>query len=122
MAEQIRTYVDSEGATLICTPSEFRKHQDKLRKRRDRAAMPEVVLPFPRGTAEALDRVLKAAGFDDRRDFLAFQIHRLADLLEADRPAFDAQARRTVRLGDMSHYLARVGGEPAEGDEYEDLH
>lgn len=111
-------FIDSEGQPFVGTKAEFRKHQDKLRKRRDRAAMPEVVLPFPRGTAEALDRVLKAAGFNDRRDFLAFQIHRLADLLEADRPAFDVQARRTVRLGDMSQYLARVGGEPAEGDEY----
>ena len=111
-------FIDREGNPFAGTKAEFAKHQDKLRKRRDRAAMPEVVLPFPPGTAAALDRVLTAAGFDDRRDFLAFQIHRLADLLDSDRPAFDAQAKRTVRLGNMGKYLARVGGEPAEGDEY----
>lgn len=86
-----------------------RRIDDRLRKQKSRAAKPvEVLLPLPQGTGDALARVMEAAGFDDARDFLAFQIHRLDHLLQCDGHAFKAQAVRTVTAGDLSHYTERL--------------
>lgn len=79
------------------------------RKRKSRAARPDPIsLPLPMGTAQALQRVMQAAGFDDPRDFLSFQIHRLDHLLQCDGHAFKAQAVRTVTAGDLSKYIERL--------------
>lgn len=107
--------LDRNGAAFFGTTAELAKHNDKLRKRAERARprQPEVILPLPKGTAACLDLVLEAAGFDDPRDFLAFQIHRLAALLVSDRPAFDAQAIRTVQVGSLDKW-AELIGQPSE--------
>lgn len=81
----------------------------RIRKRLSRAGKTEILLPLPTGTAEALDRVMRAAGFDDPRDLIAFQIHRLDDLRERDGHSFEAQAVRTVTVGDLSKYAERLG-------------
>ncbi|MNE64240.1 hypothetical protein D3C80_1596440 [compost metagenome] len=52
---------------------------------------------------------MAAADFDDPRDFIAFQIHRLADLLERDGHSFEQQAKRTVTL-DREALLDRYAG------------
>lgn len=79
------------------------------RKRKSRAARPDAIsLPLPMGTHHALTRIVEAAGFDDARDFLAFQIHRLDHLLQCDGHAFKAQAVRTVTAGDLTKYIDRI--------------
>ena len=88
-----------------------RKERDKIRKREERAAKKlkgeqEINLPLPPGTAAALADVMARAGFDDARDFLSFQIHRLAAL---DSPEFEAQAKRTVRVTGLEKYLDQIG-------------
>lgn len=86
-----------------------RRIDDRLRKQKSRANKPvEVLLPLPQGTGDALARVMEAAGFDDARDFLAFQIHRLDDLLTCDRHTFEAQAVRTVTAGDLTKWVGHV--------------
>lgn len=80
----------------------------RIRKRQSREGRKEILLPLPQGTAEALDRVMQAAGFDDPRDLIAFQIHRLDDLLSRDGHKFKAQAVRTVTVGDLSKYTDRL--------------
>lgn len=100
--------IDRNGDPFDGTPDELRRHNDKLRKRAARAvADPVITLPLPAGTAAALANVMQRAGFDDPRDFIAFQIHRLASL---DGPEFDAQTRRTVRVTGLGKYLAQIGG------------
>lgn len=81
----------------------------RIRKRISRAGKTEILLPLPAGTAAALERVMQAAGFDDPRDFIAFQIHRLDDLRERDGHSFESQAIRTVTVGDLSKYVERLG-------------
>lgn len=85
------------------------KLRARIRKRKSRQGKTEVLLPLPKGTGEALERVMQAAGFDDPRDFIAFQIHRLDELRERDGHSFKAQAVRTVTVGDLSHYAERLG-------------
>lgn len=86
-----------------------RRIADRIRKQQSRANTPDAIsLPLPAGTRAALGRVMDAAGFDDPRDFIAFQIHRLDDLLTCDRHTFEAQAVRTVTAGDLSHYTERL--------------
>lgn len=84
------------------------KLRARIRKRLSRAGKTEILLPLPAGTAAALERVMQAAGFDDARDFIAFQIHRLDDLRERDGHSFKAQAVRTVTVGDLSKYADRI--------------
>ena len=93
----------------------------RIRKRLNRAGKREILLPLPVGTACALDRIMAAAGFDDPRDFIAYQIHRLDGLLTGgDVEAFRAQAVRTVTVGDLSHYHHRIGSPvPAEDDDHD---
>lgn len=106
---------DRNGEPFEGTAAELRRHNDKLRKRDERAkADPTVVLPLPPGTAKALADVMQRAGFDDARDFLAYQIHRLASL---DSPEFEAQTRRTVQVGDLSHYFKQIAGYVPTEDE-----
>lgn len=107
---------DRNGDAFEGSPDELRRHNDKLRKRDARAkADPVITLPLPAGTAAALADVMARAGFDDPRDFLAFQIHRLASL---DSPEFDAQAKRTVRVTGLEPYLEQIAGfVPPEVDE-----
>lgn len=80
----------------------------RIRKRLSRKGKREILLPLPRGTAEALDRVMQAADFDDPRDFIAYQIHRLDELLARDGHNFKAQAVRTVTAGDLSKFTDRI--------------
>lgn len=84
------------------------KLRARIRKRLSRAGKTEILLPLPTGTAEALGRVMQAAGFDDPRDFIAFQIHRLDELRERDGHSFKGQAVRTVTVGDLSKYTDRI--------------
>lgn len=84
------------------------KLRARIRKRLSRAGKTEILLPLPAGTAAALERVMQAAGFDDPRDFIAFQIHRLDELRERDGHSFKAQAVRTVTVGDLSKYADRI--------------
>lgn len=85
------------------------KLRARIRKRKSRQGKTEILLPLPAGTAAALERVMQAAGFDDPRDFIAFQIHRLDELRERDGHSFKAQAVRTVTVGDLSRYTERLG-------------
>lgn len=108
--------IDRHGKPFEGTADEFRKHQEKLRKQDERASKPKpIYLPFAPGTAAALQRLLDRTGFDDPRDFLAFQIHRLDAL--PDGPAFDAEAIRTVRVQGLERYFGQLGRPVAEGDE-----
>lgn len=89
----------------MSTPEE-RRAKDAARKRKERAAAPpKITLSLPKGTADALARVLERAGFDSAADFVAFQIHRLDAL---DSPEFEAQAMRTVRVGDVSKWYGQL--------------
>lgn len=96
------TLADEQRAALV-------KLRARIRKRKSRQGKTEIVLPLPTGTAAALERAMQAAGFDDPRDFIAFQIHRLDDLRERDGHSFKAQAVRTVTVGDLSKYADRLG-------------
>lgn len=108
--------LDRHGEPFEGTDEQFRKHQEKLRKQDERARKPKpIYLPFAEGTAAALQRLLDRTGFDDPRDFLAFQIHRLDAL--PDGPAFDAEAIRTVRVHGLEAYFDQLGRPVAEGDE-----
>lgn len=93
------------------------------RKRKSRQASVEVLLPLPKGTADALSRVMAAADFDDPRDFIAFQIHRLDALLARDGHSFREQAVRTVTLaGDptVARYAEQLSNyQPEEGEDHE---
>lgn len=84
------------------------------RKRKSRAGKTEILLPLPRGTGEALNRVMEAAGFDDPRDFIAFQIHRLDELLERDGHSFTTQTKRTVTVTGLDKYTDRLRAEGAK--------
>lgn len=111
--------LDRHGEEFNGTAAEFAKHNEKLRKRDERAEKKAkgeqvVVLPLPPGTAAALADVMARAGFDDPRDFLAFQIHRLAAL---DSPAFELQAVRTVRVTGLGKYLEQIDGHVPEDAE-----
>lgn len=87
------------------TPEE-RRAKDAARKRKERAAAPpKITLPLPQGTADALARVMTRAGFSSAADFVAFQIHRLDAL---DSPDFEAQAMRTVHVGDVSKWYGQL--------------
>lgn len=86
------------------------------RKRKSRAGKTEILLPLPQGTAEALLRVMVAAGFDDARDFLSFQIHRLDFLLARDGHMFEQQAKRTVTVTGLEKYNDRLLAEGASDD------
>ena len=96
------TLTDKQQAALV-------KLRARIRKRKSRQGKTEILLPLPAGTAAALERVMQAAGFDDPRDFIAFQIHRLDELRERDGHSFKAQAVRTVTVGDLSRYAERLG-------------
>lgn len=89
--------------------TEEQRAADRERKRKSRQGKTEILLPLPAGTAAALERVMQAAGFDDPRDFIASQIHRLDELRERDGHSFKAQAIRTVTVGDLSRYAERLG-------------
>lgn len=81
------------------------------RKRKSRANKVEILLPMPKGTGDALSRIMAASGFDDPRDFISFQIHRLDKLLECDGHRFTQQTKRTVTVGDLSKYLDQIGND-----------
>lgn len=97
--------------SLVLTPLQrvaLTKLRARIRKRLSRLGKVEILLPLPQGTAAALDRVMQAAGFDDPRDLIAFQIHRLDELRERDGHSFKAQAVRTVTVGDLTKYTDRI--------------
>lgn len=98
------------------TPEEKRVAATE-RKRKSRAGKTEILLPLPRGTGDALTRVMTAAGFDDPRDFIAFQIHRLDELLERDGHSFTAQTKRTVTVTGLDKYTDRLRAEGELSDE-----
>lgn len=90
------------------TPDEKRAAAAE-RKRKSRANKPDAIsLPLPTGTHAALQRVMAAADFDDPRDFLAFQIHRLDDLLKCDGHSFTKQTKRTVTVGNLDKFFPRL--------------
>src|SRR5690606_10289643 len=84
------------------------KLRARIRKRLSRQGKCEILLPIPKGTADALQRVMDAAGFDDPRDFLSFQIHRLDALLKCDGHKFKEQAIRTVTVVDLEKYYGKL--------------
>lgn len=107
---------DRNGDPFEGTPDDLRRHNAKLYKREQRASTPKpIYLPFAPGTAAALQRLLDRTGFDDPRDFLAFQIHRLDAL--PDGPAFDAEAIRTVRVHGLERYFGQLGHPVPDDDE-----
>jgi hypothetical protein len=77
------------------------------RKRKSRENQPDAIsLPLPAGTRAALERVMQRAGFDDARDFIAWQIHRL-DGLPCDQ--FNEQAIRRVTVTGLDKYVEALG-------------
>jgi hypothetical protein len=113
--------LDRNGQPFEGTAAELKKHNDKLRKRQARAVPsdPVISLPLPAGTAAALADVMARAGFDDPRDFLAFQIHRLALL---DSPDFELQTKRTVRVraNDLKKYHHLLDGFTPDPEDTDD--
>lgn len=104
---------DRNGDPFTGTPEELKRHNAKLRKQASRARGPDyLMLPLPQGTAAALSRVIRAAGFDDPRELIAAQIHQLDALLTSDRHAFDQQTRVTVTVGNLDKWLPLIGAEP----------
>lgn len=92
-----------------------RRIADRLRKQKSRDNTPDAIsLPLPAGTRAALGRVMEAAGFDDPRDFLAYQIHRLDALLKCDGHKFNEQAIRTVTVGDLEKYYEQLQSAPVQ--------
>lgn len=111
--------IDRNGKPFDGTPEDLKRHNAKLRKQESRArAVPNLTLPTPAGTQRALDRICKASGFDDPREFLAHQIHRLDALLTSDSHAFVEQTRVTVTVGNLDKWLPLIGAEPEAGDEF----
>ncbi|MNJ10734.1 hypothetical protein D3C77_48980 [compost metagenome] len=109
---------DRNGTAFVGTPEELKRHNAKLRKQASRAkAASNLALPTPPGTARALQRICQAAGFEDPREFLANQIHRLDALLTCDSHAFVEQTRVTVTVGNLDKWLPLIGDEPEDGDE-----
>lgn len=109
---------DRNGKPFSGTPEELKRHNAKLRKQASRAAAePVLSLPLPPGTAAALERVCAAAGFDDPRELIAAQVHRLDALLASDRHAFDKQTRVTVTVGNLDKWLPLIGAEPEQGED-----
>lgn len=109
---------DRNGDPFYGTPEELKRHNAKLRKQASRAAAePVLSLPLPPGTAAALERVCAAARFDDPRELIATQIHRLDALLACDRHAFDKQTRVTVTVGNLDKWLPLIGAEPEQGED-----
>lgn len=109
---------DRNGDPFTGTPEELKRHNAKLRKQASRAAAePVLSLPLPPGTAAALERICAAARFDDPRELLAAQVHRLDALLSSDRPAFEQQTRVTVTVGNLDKWLPLIGAEPEQGED-----
>lgn len=103
------------------TDEQLKRQAATERKRKSRTGKREILLPLPAGTAQALERVMAAADFDDPRDFIAFQIHRLDKLLTCDGHKFIEQAKRTVTVGDLKKYHDRIGHPvPDEDSENDD--
>lgn len=98
-------------------PTDQQREAARLRKQRSRANNKPLELPLPEGTRAALDRVAAAAGFTDRREVLSMQIHKLDQLLQCDRHAFDQWVRFTVTLGDVSKYIERLHAAGVPSDE-----
>ena len=89
--------------------TDAQREADRARKAKSRAKCGGLIeLPLPPGTAAALDRVAEAAGFEDRRELIAMQIHKLDQLLQGDRHAFDQWVRFSVTLGDTSKLIERL--------------
>lgn len=110
--------LDRNGHPFSGTPEELKRHNAKLRKQASRAAAePVLSLPLPPGTAAALERICAAAGFDDSRELIAAQVHRLDALLASDRHAFDQQTRVTVTVGNLDKWLPLIGAEPEQGED-----
>ena len=81
----------------------------RIRKANSRAKCDRLDMPMPRGTAEALNRIAAAAGFDDRRECVAWVVHTLDALLTSDRHVFDAITSVTTKPGDLSKYYGQLG-------------
>jgi len=116
----MKKQIDHLGALFTGTPEEFRRHQDKLRKRLNRAKNPEIVIPWPSGTAAAAAQVLSRTEgrFNSIRDLFAYFVHSLAAM--PDGPEFTAATTRTVQLGDMSKWLELAGAIPLREDDSDD--
>lgn len=109
---------DRNGDPFTGTPEELKRHNAKLRKQASRAAAePVLSLPLPSGTAAALTRICAASGFDDPRELIAAQLHRLDALLTSDRHAFDQQTRVTVTVGNLDKWLPLIGAEPEQEED-----
>lgn len=109
---------DRNGDPFYGSTAELKRHNAKLRKQASRAAAePVLSLPLPPGTAAALERICAAAGFDDPRELIAAQIHRLDALLTSDRHAFKEQTRVTVTVGNLDKWLPLLGAETEQGED-----
>lgn len=100
------TRPDRNGELFTGTREELRRHNDKLRKRAERAnKKPAINFECGPGTMDALHRVMQRAGFKNLADFLTFQIHLIDGL---DSPEFERWAVRTVRLEGLEKYYPLV--------------
>lgn len=97
---------------LLDTP-EGRREADRIRKADSRAKQGRLDMPLPQGTAEALDRITAAAGYDDRRELIAWLIH----TLDRDRHALAQLSKMTVQAGDLSKYYPLIGAEVPEDED-----
>lgn len=88
---------------------EGRREAARIRKANSRAKCARLDMPLPIGTAEALARVAKAAGFDDRRECVAWIVPALDGLLSSDRHMFDAVTAVTTKAGDLTKYYSQLG-------------
>lgn len=112
------TLTDRNGDPFTGTPTDLKRHNNKLCKQASRAkADPVLSLPLPPGLARALDRICEAGGFTDLREGLSQLVLGADRLLANDRHAFDDLVQVTVTVGSLDKWLPLIGDEPVRGDE-----
>lgn len=112
---------DRNGDPFKGTPAELRAWNNTLSQRARRAGNGRLDMLLPPGTEAAMARVCEAAGFEDRRELVAMQIHKLDQLLSAAPEAFEAWVKFSTVPGDLSKYVERIGRYvPPETDDEND--
>ena len=109
---------DWAGAYRYALPAtpDGEREAARIRKANSRAKCDRLDMPMPRGTAEALNRIAAAAGFDDRRECVAWVVHTLDALLTSDCHVFGAITSVTTEPGDLSKYYDQLGVQVDEDD------
>lgn len=94
---------DCKGAAFLGTKAELKTHNAKLRKRDSRDANARLDVPLPKGTADALARVMAAGGYDRPAELVAMMVHKLDRLRESDEFA-------GWMTGTLDKWLPLIGG------------